>query len=130
MAEEFPVRLSAGTLRADDATFVVPHAWTGEGIAVEGDGTGAHLLHAAVAACILNDIFREAQAAGRAVDGVVVLARGGFGEDWCSTGVSYEVELDTTEDEVGQAALLARVDEVAEIPRAVRVGARVERAHG
>ena len=34
--------------------------------------------------------------------------------------MTYRVELDSTEDEALLATLLARVDEVAEIPRAVR----------
>ena len=44
--------------------------------------------------------------------------------------MTYDVELDSTEDEALLAALLARVDEVAEIPRAVRAGATVVRGHG
>jgi hypothetical protein len=41
--------------------------------------------------------------------------------------VTYHVEVDSTEDEALLATLLARVDDVAEIPRAVRRGAPVER---
>jgi hypothetical protein len=44
--------------------------------------------------------------------------------------VDYRVELDSTEDEALLSALLVRVDEVAEIPRAVRAGATVVRIHG
>jgi hypothetical protein len=44
--------------------------------------------------------------------------------------VTYHVELDSTEDEALLAELLARVDAVAEIPRAVRAGATVERDDG
>jgi uncharacterized OsmC-like protein len=129
MADDFAVRVSAGSRRAPDPTFVLPHAWTDGGVAVEGAGTGAHLFHAAVAVCVLNDVFREARAGGLAVDGVEVSARGGFTSEWASTGVVYDVEVDgVPEDEL--ASLLARVDEVAEIPRAVRAGARVERDHG
>jgi hypothetical protein len=125
--DDFAVRLSAGSLRHEGAAFVLPHTWTDAGVAVEGGGTGAHLLHAAVALCVLNDLFREASAGGLTLDGVVVAARGGFRDDWSSTGISYEVELDSTEDEVRLAALLASVDEAAEIPRTVRAGAEVRR---
>jgi hypothetical protein len=128
--DDFAVRLTAGSLRHDDSAFVLPHAWTDAGIAVEGAGTGAHLLHTAIAACVLNDLFREAQADGLSIDGVAVVAGGGFDDDWGSTGVTYHVELDSTEDASLLGALLARVDEVAEIPRAVRAGATVVRDHG
>jgi hypothetical protein len=127
MDDDSAVRLTAGSLRHHEPAFVMPHAWTDEGIAVEGDGTGAHLLHAAVAACVLNDLFREARTDGLVVDGVAVVARGRFDDEWGSTGVTYHVEVDSTEDEALLATLLARVDEVAEIPRAVRRGAPVER---
>jgi hypothetical protein len=58
-------------------------------VTVRADFTGAHLLHLAVAGCVLNDLYREAAGLG--------------------------VEL------------LAVVDRVAEIPRAVRAGAAVGR---
>ena len=128
MAEDFAVRLSAGSLRHGEPTFVVPHGWTDAGVAVEGGGTGAHVLHAAVALCVLNDVLREARAAGLSVDGVKVMAQGGFSEDWSSTGISYDVELDSAEDDVALADLLARVDEIAEIPRALAAGVEVVRS--
>jgi hypothetical protein len=127
MDDDFAVRLTAGSLRHEEPAYVLPHAWTDAGVAVEGGGTGAHLLHAAIALCVLNDLFREARTDGLTVDGVAVVARGGFGDDWSSTGVTYAVELDSTEDEALLAALLARVDDVAEIPAAVRAGAPVKR---
>jgi uncharacterized protein with von Willebrand factor type A (vWA) domain len=55
MDDAFTVRLSAGSLRSDAAAFVIPHAWTDAGVAVEGGGTGAHLFHAAVGLCVLNE---------------------------------------------------------------------------
>ena len=125
--DDFAVRVTAGSLRHDEPAFVVPHAWTDDGIAVEGAGTGAHLLHTAIAACVLNDLFRGAQTDGLTIDGVAVVAAGEFDDDWVSTGVTYRVELDSNDDEALLASLLARVDEVAEIPRAVRAGATVVR---
>jgi hypothetical protein len=130
MGDDFAVRLTAGSLRDDEPAFVLPHAWTEAGVAVEGGGTGAHLFHAAIALCVLNDLFREARVDGLTIDGVAVVARGGFGDSWSSTGVTYAVELDSTEDEALLATLLARVDDVAEIPAAVRAGASVERTDG
>jgi len=130
MADDFAVRLSAGSLRHDDPVFVVPHAWSDAGVAVEGGGTGAHLLHASIALCVLNDVFREARADGVNVDGVAVRARGGFTPDWFSTGISYDVEVDGATDGAAIAAVLSRVDTVAEVPRAVRFGPTVVRTDG
>ena len=127
MADDFAVRVSSGSSPRDGSAYVVPHAWTDAGVAVEAPGTGAHLLHVAVAVCVLNDVWREAAALGVPLTGVAVTARGGFDEQWASTGVAYVVDLDGTTDPDAVAALLARVDEVAEIPRALRAGLQVVR---
>lgn len=59
---------------------------------------GAHLLHTAVAGCLLNDPYREASALGLLFAGVRVTAQGGFDEAWASTGIEYRVELDAALD--------------------------------
>jgi hypothetical protein len=129
MAESFRVRATAGTLRGDPADgFALPHAWTEAGVVVEGAGTGAHVLHTAVALCVLNDLFREADRRGLALAGVAVAAEGGFDGDWSSTGIRYDVELEAELSGDDREALLAAVDEVAEIPRALRAGVPVARA--
>ncbi len=79
--------------------------------------TGGHLLHLAVAACVVNDIYREAQRMGIPIDAVSVSARGGFaGSPVVSTGITYSVDVTspTAADEVER--LIAHVDEIAEIP--------------
>lgn len=119
------VRVSAGTLLREDG---VPfsHQWTEAGVRVESAFTGAHLLHLAVAGCVLNDVYREAARLGFPVGGVVVTASGGFDTgDWHSTGIAYEVEVDSPAPPGELEKLLRRVAEVAEIPRAVRAGAAV-----
>ena len=123
---DFRVTASAGSLRAADG-LVIPHAWTTAGIVAEVQGTGAHLLHLAVAGCVLNDVFREARELGLDVAGVRVSAAGGFDtEAWTTTGIGYQVEVDgPTGADLDR--LLARVDEVAEIPRVIRAGGGVER---
>jgi hypothetical protein len=128
--DSFPVTLSAGSVRADPASgWLVPHAWTEGGVVVEAAPNGAGVLHVAVALCVLNDTFREARQRGLAVTGVRVSARGEFDEEtWRSTGVSYAVEVDSTEPAGVVADLIAQVDAVAEIPRALRAGMSVERA--
>jgi hypothetical protein len=130
MADGFPVTLSAGSLRADPASgWLVPHAWSETGVVIQAVPNGAGVLHVAVALCVLNDIFREAIDAQVPVAGVKVSARGEFDEEtWQSSGVTYSVEVDSTADADQVAALLSRVDEVAEVPRALRAGMTVERA--
>ena len=129
MAEAFPVTLTAGSLRSDpSAGWVVPHVWTDDGVVVEAAPNGAGVLHVAVALCVLNDTFREAQERAVDVAGVRVGARGEFDpETWQSTGVTYDVDVDSLAGPDAVAALLTHVDEVAEIPRALRAGMRVER---
>jgi hypothetical protein len=125
---EFGVTVSAGTLRATRADWTIPHTWTEQGVAIEGGGNGATMLHAAIALCVLNDTFREAGPLGLEVRGVLVHADGGFDtEVWVSGGITYRVEVDSTASSDELAALLARVDDVAEIPRVLRAGAGVER---
>jgi hypothetical protein len=128
--DAFPVTLTAGSLRADPrAGWVVPHAWSDGGVVVEAAPNGAGVLHVAVALCVLNDTFREARDRGLSVAGVRVAARGEFDEEtWASTGVTYAVEVDSSDDAGSVADLLAHVDAVAEIPRALRAGMTVERA--
>ena len=123
----FGVRASAGTLR-DAAGLALDHSWTTEGVVTTPVTNGAQALHLSVALCVLNDTYREAQRLGVAVDGVAVEADGGFDDDWRSTGVSYAVTLASPGSADDHAALLAAVDEVAEIPRALRAGADVRRA--
>ena len=131
MSSEFPARVAAGSLRESvRADASLPHQWTDAGVAVELNFTGAHLLHLSVAACVLNDLYREAAAMNVRVDGVRVDAQGGFDTStWRSTGIHYSVELDAGGDEAEIAALIQRVDEVAEIPRVLRAGAPVDRLH-
>jgi uncharacterized OsmC-like protein len=127
--DQFGVVVGAGSLRSDDGHAVrFPHRWTSEGVTVEAEFTGAHLFHLAAAGCVLNDIYREAGELGIRVDGVRVSAAGGFDtQTWASSGVTYQVELRSPATAEELARLLDRVDEVAEIPRAIRVGATVQR---
>jgi hypothetical protein len=126
---EYEAVVAAGTLRSTAARAITwPHRWTAEGVTVDADFTGAHLLHLAAAGCVLNDVYREAQRLGTPVQGVRVTAGGGFDpQTWHSSGVTYAVEVDSpaAPDEV--EALLRAVDAVAEIPKALRAGAPVGR---
>lgn len=130
MDSDFPVPVAAGTLRDSveaDAKFA--HQWTDAGVAVETKFTGAHLLHLSVAACVLNDLYREAATRDLRLDGVRVSAAGGFDTaTWQSTGIRYTVEVDAAADAVAIDDLIRWVDEIAEITRAVRATAEVARA--
>ncbi len=127
MAERYPVSAGAGSLYIDEG-FALSHAWTGAGVTVEASFTGAHLLHLAVAGCVLNDIYREAERIGMRVDGVRVTAQGGYDEEtWASTGVEYLVAVDSTAGADAIERLLSIVDEVAEIPKTLRAGLVVRR---
>jgi uncharacterized OsmC-like protein len=129
MDDRFEVVVAAGTLRSSDSRAVqFPHRWTSEGVTVEADFTGAHLLHLATAGCVLNDIYREAATLGVELDGVRVHAAGDFNTDTrASTGVTYSVEVSSPASSEALPHLLDVVDEVAEIPRAIRAGAPVQR---
>ena len=129
MSETYDVVVAAGSYRSTEpAATPMPHRWTEEGVTVEAVFTGAHMLHVAVAGCVLNDLYREAQGLGLALDGVRVTASGEYGEDWATRGISYRVEVDSAASPEEVTRLLARVDEVAEVPRVVRRGGPVERA--
>ena len=103
------------------------HRWTAGGVDLTIAFTGAHLLHAAVAACVLNDLFREAAGMGIQLDGARVRADGGFSDSWSSTGIEYTVEVDSAADPSALEELIATVERVAEIPRVLRQRAVVTR---
>ena len=128
MSGRFAVTVGAGSMRsADPAAVRWPHRWTEEGVTVEGDFTGAHLLHLAAAGGVLNDVYREAAALGIGIDGVRVRAGGDFDESWRSTGIEYTVDLAADAGLPELTHLLEVVDRVAEIPAALRRGTTVRR---
>jgi hypothetical protein len=127
--DRFEAVVGAGTLMSGSAASVsFPHRWTPEGVTVDADFTGGHLLHLAAAGCVLNDLYREAAALGIGLRGARVTAGGGFNPaTWQSTGISYCVEVSTDASAAQLAQLFEAVDQVAEIPRAIRAGATVQR---
>src|SRR5215467_3298408 len=127
MDNRFEVTVGAGTMMsASDAAARFPHRWTPSGVTVEADFTGGHLLHLAAAGCVLNDLYREATALGIELTGVRVTAAGGFDTaSWRSTGIDYSVEVSSDAPADQLAHLLEVVDQMAEIPQAIRAGAAV-----
>ena len=88
---------------------------------------GGELLHLAVAGCVSNDLFREADRLGIALTRVVVTAGGDYGgEPVASTGITYRVEVsgDGTDPD-GLRELVHLVDRIAEIPNSLRRGTDV-----
>ena len=91
---------------------------------------GGELLYLAVAGCISNDLFREARAAGITIDRVQVVVRGDFtGDPAVSSEVEYDVSLEGDASEDRLRELVARVDEIAEIPNSLRRGTTVRLGH-
>jgi uncharacterized OsmC-like protein len=81
---------------------------------------GGQLLYLAVAACISNDLYREAATMGLTVTEVVVEVDGDFPKAGAAS-TPIEVVVDLTGDASHEQlrALLDRVVEVAEIPRSL-----------
>jgi uncharacterized OsmC-like protein len=129
MDNRFEATVGAGTMMSPSGTAVrFPHRWTDGGVTVEADFTGGHVLHLAVAGCGLNDVYREAAALGIDVKGVRVTAAGGFDTaTWQSTGIDYSVEVSSDAPADQLTHLFSVVDQVAEIPQAIRAGAPVQR---
>jgi uncharacterized OsmC-like protein len=94
-----------------------------------GDGigfSGGQLLYLAVAGCVSNDLFREADAVGIRLHSVAITVDGDFtGSPATSTEVSYDVELTGDADESALRGLVERVDRIAEIPNSLRQGTAV-----
>jgi uncharacterized OsmC-like protein len=125
----FEVVVTSGSLRPPEGVGIaMPHRWTDEGVVVQGQFTGAHLLLLSAAGCILNDVHRESEPLGIEVHGVAVRATTTFDSTtWVADGIEYEVEVDASATAAELDRLLARVDEVAEIPKALRSGTPVTR---
>lgn len=93
-------------------------------IAAGGHGhgfNGGQLLYLAIAACISNDLYREASARGIALNDVILTVDGDFparGRPSTPIEVSLEVTGAASEDDL--AALVDEVDAIAEIPNSIR----------
>lgn len=88
--------------------------------------TGGHLLHLAVAGCVYNDLIREAQARGITLTQIKVSADGGFAGSPCaSTGIEYQIHVEGDASQAELKRLVAYVEEIAEVPSAIRIGGQV-----
>lgn len=87
---------------------------------------GGQLLNLAVAACISNDLFREAARLGIDVRRVRVTAASEYGGKPVVSGpIEYEVEVDGDAPAERLDELVRLVDSIAEIPNSIRHGTEV-----
>lgn len=87
---------------------------------------GGQLLNLAVAACVSNDLYREAARRDLVLTAVRVLVDSDYGGDPPVSGeIVYDVEVEgeASADELSE--LLAHVDRIAEIPNSLRAATAV-----
>jgi uncharacterized OsmC-like protein len=99
-------------------------------VAAGGGGlgfSGGQLFYLSIAACLSNDLYREAATMGIELDGVEVLVDGDFPQRGAgSTPVAVHVTVRSAAPESAIHELLAEVERVAEIPRAIRESPPIE----
>jgi uncharacterized OsmC-like protein len=82
---------------------------------------GGLLLYLSIAACVSNDLYREAAPLGIALRRVSIEVRGAFaGRGSASGPIDVLVDVDADADEAAIDALIAETDRVAEIPNSIR----------
>ncbi|HXI45884.1 MAG TPA: OsmC family protein [Candidatus Acidoferrales bacterium] len=82
---------------------------------------GGQLMYASIAACVSNDLYREAATMGIELSRVSLTVEGEFpGRGQPSGPVTVEVELEGTASDARLDELMAVVEEVAEIPNSMR----------
>lgn len=105
-------------------TLVVDRPATGGG---GGLGfNGGQLLYLSIAACWSNDLYREAATMGIELDAVEITVDGDFparGSGSTPITVDLVVRSSAAQDRIRE--LIAEVERVAEIPRAIREGPRI-----
>jgi len=110
--------------RAGSFTLVADRPVSGGG---RGLGfNGGQLLNLAVAACISNDLYREAAKRGIALSRVRVAVDADYrGDPAVSTPIGYDVEVDGQASTEALEQLVDHVDAIAEIPNSLRRGTAV-----
>src|SRR5690349_1828962 len=88
---------------------------------------GGQLLYLSIAACWSNDLYREAATMGIDLDGVEITVDGDFpARGSGSTPITVDVVVRSAAVESKVRELIAEVERVAEIPRAIREGPSIE----
>jgi uncharacterized OsmC-like protein len=100
----------------------IPAKATGSGSSVNG----GEFLMLALATCYCNDLYREAQRLGIALDSVEVEASGEFaGVGLAATNVRYAAKVASPASAESIARLLRETDAVAEVHNTLRRGTQV-----
>ena len=98
--------------------------------AVGGGGlgfNGGQLLYLSIAACWSNDLYREAATKGIELDGVEITVDGDFPSRGSgSTSIKVDVVVWSAAPEGRVRELIAEVERIAEIPRAIRDATPIE----
>jgi uncharacterized OsmC-like protein len=88
---------------------------------------GGQLLYLSIAACWSNDLYREAATRGLPLDSVEITVDGDFpARGSGSTPITVDVVVRSAAPEERIRELIAEVERVAEIPRAIREGPPIE----
>ena len=88
---------------------------------------GGQLFYLSIAACWSNDLYREAATMGIELDGVEITVDGDFPSRGSgSTPITVDVVVRSSAPEERVRGLIAEVERVAEIPRAIRDGTPIE----
>lgn len=133
MSEAYRVRLATvgdgptaqGSAASGPGAVVVdrPAAAGGGGLGFNG----GQLFYLSIAACWSNDLYREAATMGIVLDAVEVTVDGDFPSRGSgSTPITVEVTVTSSAPEERVRELIAEVERVAEIPRAIREGPPIE----
>jgi uncharacterized OsmC-like protein len=118
-----PTARGAGT---DEAVTVM----VDRSVAAGGGGqgfSGGQLFYLSIAACLSNDLYREAATMGIELDGVEISVDGDFPARGAgSTPIAVDITVRSRAAETALRELLAEVERVAEIPRAIREAPPIE----
>lgn len=88
---------------------------------------GGQLLYLSIAACWSNDLYREAATMGIDLDGVEITVDGDFpARGSGSTPITVDVTVRCSAPEERVRELIADVERLAEIPRAIRDATTIE----
>lgn len=88
---------------------------------------GGQLLYLSIAACLSNDIYREAATMGIDLHGVEITVDGDFPARGAgSTPITVDIAIRTAAPDDQVLALVAEVERVAEIPRTIREAPPIE----
>jgi uncharacterized OsmC-like protein len=87
---------------------------------------GGQLLNLAVAACISNDLYREAAGRGIALSSVRVTVDANYvGDPAVSMPIEYDLDVEGDASPEDLADLVSHVDAIAEIPNSLRASTDV-----